>query len=84
MIITLRSHLARLEDEERFKPEAQRRPIPTIQELADAAGVSRVQMQRVVSGNISSLKLSVASGVIKLLRERGFNTDVGSILEYRD
>lgn len=84
MIVTLKSYLARLEDEERFKPEAARREVPNIGELAKDAGISRVQMQRVVSGDISSLKLTVGSGIISALRKRGFDTDVSDILEYRD
>jgi DNA-binding Xre family transcriptional regulator len=84
MIVTLRSFLARLEDEERFKPEAQRRTVPSVTELAKEVGLSRVQMQRVVGGDITSLKLSVGGGVIKALRERGFSADVNDILEYRD
>lgn len=84
MIVKLKSYLATLDDLERFKPAANRKPIPTVTELAKEVGVSRAQMQRVVSGHIDSLKLKVGGGIIKALRERGFETDVSDILEYRD
>lgn len=84
MIVTLKSYLTRLQEEERARPEAQRREVPAIKDLAAAAGVSRVQMQRVVNGDIDSLKLRVGSGVIKALRDRGFQADVCDILGYRD
>lgn len=85
MIITLKSYLARLEDEERFKPEAARRHVPSVKELAEAAEVTPTQMQRIISGKrVSSLKLKVGSAIIRTLRERGFPADVGDILEYRD
>jgi hypothetical protein len=84
MIVTLKSFLTRLQEEERAKPEKQRRQVPAIKDLAVAAGISRVQMQRVVNGDITSLKLSVGSGIIKALRDRGFRADVSDILGYRD
>src|SRR5687767_4981461 len=85
MIITLKSYLARLEDEERFKPEGTQRKIPTVKELAAAAGVTPTQMQRIISGKrVSSLKLKVGGAIIKTLRKQGFPADVGDILEYRD
>lgn len=84
MIVKLKSYLAKLEDEERFKLQGPRRAIPTIKDLAGEVGISRVQMQRIVSGNIDSLKLKVGGEVIRVLRDRGFDTDVSDILEYRD
>lgn len=84
MIVKLKSYLAKLEDEERFKSVGERRVVPTITDLAKEAGVSRVQMQRVVSGDIQSLKLTVGGSIIKILRQRGFDADVNDILEYRD
>lgn len=86
MIITLKSYLARLEDKERFKPEAARRKVPTITELSESkyVKVSRVQLQRIANGQVDSFKLSIGSGIIKDLRERGFDTNVSDILEYRD
>lgn len=84
MIIKLKSYLVRLRDEERFKPEAERRKVPTITGLASDVGVSRVQMQRIVSGNVESIKLAVAAKVIAVIRERGFNMGITDLLEYRD
>ena len=84
MIVKLKSYLATLEDVERFKPEAERRDVPTVTALAKDAGISRIQMQRIVGGDIQSLKLAVGAGIIRALRDRGFQTDVDDLLEYRD
>jgi len=84
MIVKLKSYLAKLEDEQRFKVHGPRLDVPTIKDLAEEVGISRVQMQRIVSGNIDSLKLKVGGEVIRVLRDRGFQTDVCDILEYRD
>lgn len=66
------------------KVHGPRLDVPTIKDLATEVGISRVQMQRIVSGNIDSLKLKVGGEVIRVLRDRGFQTDVSDILEYRD
>lgn len=84
MIITLNSYLARLKDEERFKPKEERRKVPTISDLAEVAKVSRVQMQRIVGGDVQSLKLVQGSRIIRFMRKAGFSMDVSDLLEYRD
>lgn len=84
MIVKLKSYFAKLEDEERFKPEKERRAIPSITELAGEIDISRVQLQRMFGGDVKSLKLDVASEIIKSMRRRGFSMDVADFLEYRD
>jgi DNA-binding Xre family transcriptional regulator len=84
MIITLNSYLARLKDEQNFKSPEQRLHVPNITELAEDIGLSRPQMQRIASSNIQSLKLNVGSDIIRSLRNRGFDTKVNDILDYRD
>lgn len=83
MIIKLKSYLASLEEEERTKPSQDRRRIPTITDLAKHIGISRIQMQRIASGNISSLKLDVADRIITEMRKQGFPMDVGDLIGYR-
>lgn len=82
MIIKLRSYLTNLEENERAKGD--RREVPTITALAKDVGISRVQMQRIASGNVDSLKLRVANDIIKAMRQRGFEMSVSDFLEYQD
>lgn len=84
MIIKLRSYLANLEDAEQAAPAAARREVPTITALARAANVSRVQLQRVAGNDVKSVKLEIIGNVIRALRDRGFDTDISDLLEYRD
>lgn len=84
MIIKLRSYLANLEDGEQAAPPAQRRDVPTITALAKEAKVSRVQLQRVAGNDVKSVKLEIVGNIIKALRRRGFGTEVGDLLEYRE
>ena len=84
MIIKLKGYLANLESVERVKPEGQRLEVPTITALADDVGISRVQMQRIATGDIKSIKLDVAGGIIRSMRERGFSMDVTDLLGYQE
>ena len=82
--VKLKSYLAQVEHDESFKPEAERREVPTITALSDEVGITRSQMHRILAGQVKSLKLDVAEGIIRALRRRGFWMDVGDLLEYRD
>ena len=82
--IKLKNYLAQIEYDESFKPEDKRREVPTITVLSDEIGITRSQLHRILGGEIKSLKLEVADNIIKAMRERGFDMDVGDLLEYRD
>lgn len=84
MIITLKEYLSRLEATESIQPPDKRREIPTITALADEIGVSRVQLQRLVSNNTEGIKFDIGGKIIKAMRQRGFSMDVTDLLEYHD
>lgn len=84
MIIKLRSYLADLAEDERALPPIKRRDVPTMTALAEEAGVSRVQLQRVAANEVKSVKLEIVGNIIKALRKRGFRTEVSDLLDYKD
>lgn len=84
MYVTLKEHLARLEAIESTKPEHQRTPVPSMAHLARVAGIAANTMSRWVTGETESTTHSIVGAVISELRARGFNTDIGDILAYRE
>lgn len=83
MYVRLGAYLEELEAIERAKPEGQRRKVPTMKELARAAGISPVSLSRLVRGQVNSLNFSIGTGILDELRRRGFDADVGDILSYQ-
>jgi DNA-binding Xre family transcriptional regulator len=81
--VTLKDCLRRLELIELGKPAHERRPVPNVTELADAAGVSRNAMSNLVNNNRQRIDLSILEGVVQELRRRGFEVDVADLFAIR-
>lgn len=84
LYVKLGPYLETLENEERLRPEAMRREVPTMKELAQAAGITPVSLSRLVRGKIKSLNFDTGAAIIAELRRRGFDTDVDDILAYAE
>jgi transcriptional regulator with XRE-family HTH domain len=83
MIVTLKSYLETLAELERAKPEADRRQVPNLVELAAAAGIHKATLSRWASGQIRSLSFDTAIAILDELNKRGFRSDLSNILVYR-
>lgn len=81
--INLRAYLARLEADELAKPESQRRAVPSVPELANEIGVSRVQLYRLVGGQVQNFNLETAGRLMDAMNHRGFPMTVSDLLVYR-
>lgn len=84
MLVKLKEYLERLKAEESILPVEKRRDIPSITALADEIGISRVQLQRLVSNETEGIKFDVGGKLIKVMRQRGFKMDITDLLEYHD
>lgn len=82
--VTLKDLLLRLELEERQKPAKERRAIPTITELAAAAGVSRIAMSNLVNDNRQRIDLVMLEGALKELTRRGFDVEADDLFAIRE
>jgi DNA-binding Xre family transcriptional regulator len=82
IIITLKSYLDRLAEEERVKVGTQRQ-VPSFSDLADVAGVDRATISRLASGGFKSLTLKVLVAILDELNRRGFETSLEDIVAYR-
>ena len=83
VIITLKSYLQQLAEEEQLKPPAERRRVPTLTAIAERAGVHKTTVSRFVSGYTQSLSLPVVIAALDMLHERGFEADLTDIVSYR-
>jgi hypothetical protein len=78
--IRLKPFLQQLATSERNKPEAQRRPVPELRELAEAVGITPQAMSNIVNGNIKFLNLTVAGQIITEIRRRGFKMELNDLM----
>lgn len=83
MYVRLGVYLEGLEASERTMPEGKRRDVPTMKELAEAAGINPVTLSRLVTGKIGSLNLKIGAAILDELNRRGFNATPNDILAYR-
>jgi DNA-binding Xre family transcriptional regulator len=78
--VTLASYLQELAGVEGRKPAHQRRSVPTITELADTIGISRVALSNLANDNKKLLNAETLGAVLTELRRRGFKTELSDIL----
>jgi hypothetical protein len=83
MYVVLKAYLEHQRALERSKPETQRRPVPTIDELATELGIHRVTLSNIANGNIQDLNLRLGGRVITAMRRRGFQMEVTDFIAYR-
>lgn len=84
MRIALKHYLDTIAYEESFKPQKDRRKVPTITALAGDVGITRSQMHRILSNEVKSLNLDIADKIITVMRQRGFDMAITDIVDYRD
>lgn len=82
MIVKLKTYLSQLEDLEQARPECERRPVPSITELASEIGLSRIQLQRLASNQVEGIKFSIADSIIKAMRRRKFPMELTDLIDY--
>jgi hypothetical protein len=83
MYITLRSYLEHLEELEASKPPHQRRPVPTMAQIASDIGISAVAMSNIASNKIRQLSLDTGAKIIAAVRSYGFPMDVSDLIAFR-
>ena len=82
MYIQLGPYLETLQTIERTKPHSEQRKVPTMKELAQAAGINPVSLSRLVTGKIGSLNFKIGASILDDLNQRGFPTTPNDILAY--
>lgn len=84
MAVVFGEYLKRLETEEKAKPLAERRRVPTIEEIAKELDIHPVTLRNIANGNIKKLDLETAGKTITLMRHLGFpmrDTDFVQFIE---
>ena len=84
MFVAFGAYLKRLEAIEKSKPEAQRRRVPTMEELAQRVGVHPVTLSNIANSNIKQLNLETGGRIIHTMRSFGFAMQLTDLLEYRE
>ena len=80
VVVTIKEHLARLEAQETKKPPNKRRTVPSMAELAAAAGITRQGMYQIAGNRVRKLDLDTLSAVLNMLRYNEFPAEVSDLL----
>ncbi len=80
--VQLDAYLRNLRAIEKRKPKEHRRVVPTITELSDATGVTYITLWRFAQGRTKSFNLDTASAIMREMWERGFQTEIGDLLNF--
>lgn len=83
MYITLKEYLNELAAFERRRPQEERRHIPTLEELAEVAGIHPVTLSRIVNNQTRRLSLEVPEAIIGYMRGLGYDMGTTDFIEYR-
>lgn len=83
MFVTLKSYLEEIAQIEKTKPVERRREVPTMAELAKAAGIHPMTMSRWVNGITQTTNHNTVATIIHQMRCRGFSTDISDLMAYR-
>lgn len=82
LVMNFKAYLTRLRADELAKPEGQRKPIPTLTELAKEIDVTRSQLSRFIGGKVSKIDRKMGGALIAAMRRRGFDTKITDLLRY--
>lgn len=81
LMVTLQQYLSRLEMLEAARPDgSERRKVPSLPELAEAAGISRQAMYNIASHEVRRVNLDILGSVLGELRLRGFEVSISDLL----
>lgn len=73
--------LERLTAQEMIKPKEQRREVPSVPELAKAAGLAPKNMRRILNNGTEAINRRAIATVVRELRARGFRVHFDDIFE---
>src|SRR5690349_13141092 len=79
--VVLKGYLETLAREEARRPVGERRPVPTLTELAEVAGVTRAWMSNLANGKEVRVNLEILNAVAQELWRRGFRVSVGDLIQ---
>lgn len=84
MYIQLKTHLESLKAKENSKPKENRRPVPTMEEIANDIGMTTVALSNIATNKINQLNLKTGGKIIAAIRARGFPMEVSDLMAYRE
>jgi hypothetical protein len=83
MHVRLAFYLSDLKQQQAARPGDQR-VVPTVADLAVAAGVSTQAIYNILNSNINGMRFETFGAIIREFRRRGFEAQVEDILGYND
>lgn len=84
MVVTLKSYLQGLQGLEARRPPEKRRDVPTLEELATAAGIHPVTLSNIANNKTKRLTLDVIGSIIVHMRSKGFHMRTTDFLDFQE
>lgn len=83
--VVLKEYLQRLRAIETIKPKGEKKKeVPTMDGLADLAGLHRVSLNRIANNHGKALNFETANVVIKAMRDLGFDMQTSDFIAYEE
>lgn len=82
LYITFSSYLDRLRSEQGQLPPHQRKPVPTIRELAKVVDIHEITLMNMINGNIKLLNLETARKLLDVMWRYGFAPQLIDLIRY--
>lgn len=84
IVVTLKSYLASLEEQERMKPLSDRRIVPTLADISKNTGLHYTGLSRFANHHTSRVHFDTADAIIKAVRDYGFSMTLCDLLQFRE
>lgn len=82
MYITFSSYLDDLKSKEGIKPPHERKPVPTMRDIAAVLGKHEASLYKIVNGNVTRLNLEISQGILDEMWRRGFTPTLNDFMVY--
>lgn len=80
--VVVMEYIDKLKGQERKKPVHERRPIPTVEEMAKAAGISKTGFIDFAHNRTKGINRDLIDSVITQLRACGYDTQLTDVIQY--
>ena len=84
IVVTLDQHLAVLSAQEKSKPYANRKKVPTVLDISRACKITRPTIYRFINNEVKHLNIEALAQIIHYLNKQDFKTELADVLQLKE